>query len=212
MKHDFLRVFYLKKYIRDRDMIKVTLIVKRHEDRFETELSFDSSESKVEYVQAVAEFLKKKVYEESGHASRYREHTIEKNGVLSYTVRMDFHTRRDIADALRTQDVGKLSKYYQEFEKAAHDYLQVKFSDGRAECEEEIRLIEPQKIPLFRSRKITGFVWALVVFVLNLAEDFIDYDLKPWHVLAMACGTAAIMELIEFIFSWPGGILVKEKI
>ena len=212
MKHDFLRVFYLKKYIRDRDMIKVTLIVKRHEDRFETELSFDSSESKVEYVQAVAEFLKKKVYEESGHALRYREHTIEKNGILSYTVRMDFHTRRDIADALRTQDVGKLSKYYQEFEKAAHDYLQVKFSDGRAECEEEIRLIEPQKIPLFRSRKITGFVWALVVFVLNLAENFIDYDLKPWHVLVMACGTAAIMELIEFIFSWPGGILVKEKI
>ena len=92
-------------------MIKVTLIVKRHEDRFETELSFDSSESKVEYVQAVAEFLKKKVYEESGHASRYREHTIEKNGILSYTVRMDFHTRREIADALRTQDVGKLSKY-----------------------------------------------------------------------------------------------------
>ena len=46
-------------------MIKVTLIVKRHEDRFETELSFDSSESKVEYVQALAEFLKKKVYEET---------------------------------------------------------------------------------------------------------------------------------------------------
>ncbi len=212
MKHDFLRVFYLQKYIRNRTMIKVTLIVKRHEDRFEAELTFDSSESKVEYVQALAEFLKKKVYEESGHASRYREHTIEKNGILSYTVRMDFHTRRDIADALRTQDVGKLSKYYQEFEKAAHDYLQVKFSDGRSECEEEIRLIEPQKIPLFRSRTITGFVWALVVFVLNLAEDFIDYDLQPWHVLAMACGTAAIMELIEFIFSRPGGILVKEKI
>ena len=192
-------------------MIKVTLIVKRHEDRFETELSFDSSESKVEYVQALAEFLKKKVYEESGHASRYREHTIEKNGILSYTVRMDFHTRRDIADALRTQDVGTLSKYYHEFEKAAHDYLQVKFADGRAECEEDIRLIEPQKIPLFRSRKITGFVWALVLLVLNLVEDFINHDLKAWQILAMACGTAAIMELIEFIFSWPGGILVKDR-
>ncbi|MBR4861699.1 MAG: hypothetical protein IKU09_05815 [Firmicutes bacterium] len=192
-------------------MIKVTLIVKRHEDRFETELCFDSSESKVEYVQALAEFLKKKVYEESGHTSRYREHTIEKNGILSYTVRMDFHTRRDIADALRTQDVGKLSKYYQEFEKAAHEYLQVKFADGRAECEEDIRLIEPQKIPLFRSRKITGFVWALVFFVLNLAEDFIDHDLELWHILALACGTAAIMELIEFLFSWPGGILVKDR-
>ncbi len=192
-------------------MIKVTLIVKRHEDRFETELSFDSSESKVEYVQAVAEFLRKKVYEESGHASRHREHTIEKNGILSYTVKMDFRTRRDIADALKTQDVGKLSKYYHEFERAAHDYLQVKFADGRAECEEDIQLIEPQKIPLFRSRKITGFVWALVLLVLNLAEDFIDYDLKAWQILAMACGTAAIMELIEFIFSWPGGILVKDR-
>lgn len=192
-------------------MIKVTLIVKRHEDRFETELSFDSSESKVEYVQALAEFLKKKVYEESGHASRYREHTIEKNGILSYTVRMDFHTRRDIADALRTQDVGTLSKYYKEFEKAAHDYLQAKFADGSAVCEEGFRLIEPQKIPLFRSRKITGFVWALVLLVLNLVEDFINHDLKAWQILAMACGTAAVMELIEFIFSWPGGILVKDR-
>ena len=98
-------------------MIKVNCIVKKHEDRFELELNFDSAESKIEYVQAMAEFLKKKVYEESGTASRYREHTIEKNGILSYTVKMDFQSRRDIANALRTQDVGKLSKYYQEFER-----------------------------------------------------------------------------------------------
>jgi hypothetical protein len=192
-------------------MIKVTLIVKRHEDRFETELSFDSSESKVEYVQAVAEFLKKKVYEESGHASRYREHTIEKNGILSYTVRMDFHTRRDIADALRTQDVGKLSKYYQEFENAAKEYLETNFAERGTGVEDDIRLIEPQKVPFFRSRKITGITWALVVLVLNLTEDFINHDLKLWQILGLACFAAAVMELIEFIFSRPGGVFIREK-
>ena len=133
-------------------MIKVTLIVKKHEDRFETELSFNSAESSVEYVQVLAEFLKKKVYEESGTASRYREHTVEKDGVLSYAVKMDFRSRRDIANALRTQDVGKLSKYYHEFEKAAHDYIQTKFADGRMKCEDDIRLIEPQKVLFFRSK------------------------------------------------------------
>ncbi len=193
-------------------MINVTLIVKRHEDRFETEFGFDSSESTVEYVQAVAEFLRKKVYEECGNASRYREHTNEKNGILSYTVRMDFRTRRDIADALKTQDVGKLSKYYHEFERAAHDYLQVKFADGRTECEDNIKLIEPQKAAFLRSRKVAGIVYALFAFLLNRADEFIDFDLELWHILALVCGTAAIMELIEFIFSWPGGILAKEKI
>ena len=47
----------------------------------------------------------------------------------------------------------------------------------------------------------------------NLEEKlhFINHDLKAWQILAMACGTAAVMELIEFIFSWPGGILVKDR-
>ena len=191
-------------------MIKVNCIVKKHEDRFELELSFDSSESKIEYVQAMAEFLKKKVYEESGTASRYREHTLEKDGLLSYTVRMDFRSRREIANALRTQDVGKLSKYYQEFEKAAHDYMQNKFDDGRMECEDDIRLIEPQKIPFFRSRKITAFTWGIALAVMQFLDGFIIRDIQWWHILAMACGLAAVMELIEFIFSRPGGIFVRE--
>ena len=191
-------------------MIKVNCIVKKHEDRFELELSFDSSESKIEYVQAMAEFLKKKVYEESGTASRYREHTLEQDGLLSYTVRMDFHSRREIANALRTQDIGKLSKYYQEFEKAAHDYMQNKFADGRMECEDDIRLIEPQKAVFFRSKRITAVVWGLVVFVLQLAEDFIDHNLQLWQILALAFCVIGVMELIEFVFSRPGGIFVRE--
>lgn len=154
-------------------MIKVNLIVKRHEDRVETEFSFDSSESKVEYVQALAEFLRKKVYEESGTASRYREHTSEKNGVLSYTVRMDFQNRRQIADALKTQDVGKLSKYYQEFEKAAHDYIQTKFAGGPMAFAEDVRLTEPQKVPFFRSRSFTAVTWGGATFVLSLAKSLL---------------------------------------
>ena len=161
-------------------------------------------------MQALAEFLRKKVCEESGTASRYREHTAEKGGVLSYTVKMDFQTRRDIANALRTQDVGKLSKYYQEFEKAAHDYIQEKFSDGRTSCEDDIRLIEPQKAVFFRSKRITAVVWALVMFILQLAEDFIDHDFQLWQILALAFCAAGIMELIEFVFSRPGGIFVRE--
>ena len=191
-------------------MIKVNCIVKKHEDRFELELSFDSSESKIEYVQAMAEFLKKKVYEESGTASRYREHTIEKNGILSYTVKMDFHSRREIANALRTQDVGKLSKYYQEFEKAAHDYIQQKFADGRIECEDDIRLIEPQKAVFFRSKRITAVVWGLVVFVLQMTEHFVDHNLQLWQIVALAFCITGVMELIEFVFSRPGGIFVRE--
>lgn len=193
-------------------MIKVTLTVKRHEDRFETVLSFNSSESKVEYVQVLAEFLRKKVYEESGTASRYREHTTEKDGVLFYSVKMDFRKRKDIANALRTQDVGKLSKYHIECEKAAGEYLRQKFADGRMACEEDIQLIEPQKLPFFRSRKITGITWALVMLVLNLAEDFINYDLELWETLIFACAAAAVMELIEFVFSGrPGGFLIREQ-
>ena len=191
-------------------MIKVNCIVKKHEDRFELELSFDSSESKIEYVQAMAEFLKKKVYEESGTASRYREHTLEKDDLLSYTVRMDFHSRRDIANALRTQDIGKLSKYYQEFEKAAYDYMQNKFADGRMECEDDIRLIEPQKAVFFRSKKITAVVWGLVVFVLRMTEHFADHNLQVLQIVALAFCITGVMELIEFVFSRPGGIFVRE--
>lgn len=41
-------------------MIKVTMLVKRHEDRYETEFTFDSSESKPQAAGALAEFFRKK--------------------------------------------------------------------------------------------------------------------------------------------------------
>jgi hypothetical protein len=50
-----------------------------------------------------------------------------------------------------------------------------------------------------------------VVLVLNLTEDFINHDLKLWQILGLACFAAAVMELIEFIFSRPGGVFIREK-
>ena len=103
----------------------------------------------------------------SGIASRYREHTTEKDGVLSYIVEMDFRSRRDIANAFRTQDGGRMSKYYLEFEKAAYNYMQVKFAEGRTKCEDEIRLIEPQKFLPFQSRKTRAFLWGIATAILG---------------------------------------------
>ena len=188
-------------------MIKVKCIINKYEDRFEMELSFDSSESSVEYTQVLAEFLRKKVYEESSTALLYREHTVENDGVLSYTVKMDFRNRKDIADALRTQDVGKLSRYYQEFEKAAKEYMRIKFGGNCNDLKYEIRLIEPQKTPYLRSKQMVAISWAIAVIAVRLVDDFFIRDINPLLIPVIAIGVTVVVEIIESIFSRPGGIL-----
>ena len=193
------------------EMIKVNMIVKRQEDRYETEITFDSSESKPEAVEALTAFFRRKVYEEPGLASRYRENMVQRGDVLTCTVKMNFRTRRDIADSMRTADVGKLSKYTVEFERAAREYVETACKGENETVENDIRLVEPQKVVFFRSRKITAILAAFVLFIWNLADSFIKLKIGIWGMIAIILGIPAVLELIEIAFGQPGGIRVAEK-
>ncbi len=192
-------------------MIKVTMIVKRHEDRYETEFTFDSSESKPKDVEALAEFFRKKVYEQPGLASRYREQSVDRGGVIAYTVKMDFKSRRDIANALRTIGGGKLNRYYEAFEAQSKNYVEEVIQRPEKTMEEDIRLIEPQKFVLFRSTRMRGIIFTVLLLSDNVVElVFPSLDMGWWN-LALAVGVLILFYAVDFIFGQPGGIRMIEK-
>jgi len=192
-------------------MIKVTMLVKRHEDRYETEYTFDSSESKPQAADALAEFFRKKVYEQSGLASRYREQVVERSGVIAYTVKMDFKSRKDIANALRTIGGGKINRYYEAFESQSKNYVEEVLQRPERTLEEDIRLIEPQKFVLFRSTKMRGIIFTILLLSDNVVElVFPSLDMGAWN-LVFAVGVLALFYAVDFVFGQPGGIRMMEK-
>ena len=190
-------------------MIEITMTVLRCEAWYETKFCFSSVLSCIEYTQALSEFLKKKVFKESGSARNYREERVERNGILEYTVKMDFFKRKDIAAAMRTQDVGKLSDYTYEFERAAEDYIKSKCTDGGIDAEKDIRLIEPQKISILRSRKVMAIIafasFYIMKVIREMAEHQFDCEIPLWPIVVITFIIGGIL----LLFDQPGGLRVQ---
>lgn len=206
-------------------MIKVTMIVKRHEDRYEVEFTFDSSESGPENCRLMADFLRKKVAggeagrREPGErrddrgqrlASRYRENIIDRDGMVRCQCRMDFRSRRDIARTLRMGKRNPFQDYNEAFEKAARTYFDDYFSGREAEEEKEIRLVEPQKAVPLRSARVKGILVTLVMAVIGFMDSFGGFW-DDWKVyLAMLAAVLLFFQLVEWIFGQPGGVRVRD--
>lgn len=206
-------------------MIKVTMIVKRHEDRYEVEFTFDSSESGPENCRLMADFLRKKVAggeagtrvpgercDDRGQrlASRYRENIIDRDGVVRCQCRMDFHSRRDIVRALRMGKRNPFQDYNGSFEKAARSYFDEYFSGREDEKEEELRLVEPQKAIPLRSAKVKGIIVTLVLTAVSFMDSFGKFwdDWKAY--LAVTVVVLLFFQLVEWIFGQPGGMRVRD--